>query len=135
MFQRPSKTPYFVYKIQTSLPFLYRIKQPLKIFWPFWPISLTLILLLLRTSRFSSEKSSFRRCRVKALFPLSTQGVGCDKITWQFGRVFVMTLLSCNRSSRISHNILETESFVPTCKIITSGFFFNIGITWWLISA
>ena len=47
-----------------------------------------------------------------------------------------MTLLSCNRSSRISRNVLETESFLPpTCKIMTCGFFFKIGIMWWLISA
>ena len=46
-----------------------------------------------------------------------------------------MALLSCNRSSRISRYVLETQPFFPTCKIITSGFFFNIGIMWWLISA
>ena len=46
----------------------------------------------------------------------------------------VMTLLSCNRSSKISRDVLETELFVPTCKIMTSAFFFNIRIMWWLIS-
>ena len=102
---------------------------------PVWAIRLTLILLLLITSRFSSEKSSFRRCRVKATFPLSTRSVGCKKIIWQFGWVLVMALLSCNRSSRISGGVLKTELLVSTCKMMTSGFFWRIGIMWWLISA
>ena len=45
-----------------------------------------------------------------------------------------MALLSCNWSSRISIDVLVTESFIPTCKIMTSGFFFKIRIIWWLIS-
>ena len=122
MFQRPSKTPYFVYEIQ-SLQFPLGIRCR-----PCWPICLSLILLSLTTSRFSSEKCSFRRCRVKAAFSLSTRSVGCEKGTWQYGRVLVMTLSSCRRSSRMSHDVLETNSFVSTCKIITSGFFFKIGI-------
>ena len=46
-----------------------------------------------------------------------------------------MTLLSCSKSLRISRDVIETQSFVTTCKIMTSSFFYKIGITWWLISA
>ena len=45
-----------------------------------------------------------------------------------------MAPLICNKSLRISRDVLETE-FVPTCRIMTFGFFFKIGIMWWLISA
>ena len=45
-----------------------------------------------------------------------------------------MAPLICNRSLRISRDVVETE-FVPTCKIMTFGFFFKIGIMWWLTSA
>ena len=45
-----------------------------------------------------------------------------------------MTVLSCSRSLRISHGVLEIESFIPTCKSMTPGFFFKIEIMWWLIS-
>ena len=34
-----------------------------------------------------------------------------------------MTLLSYENSSRILHDVLETESFLPKCNIMTSGFF------------
>ena len=101
----------------------------------FLPICLTSILLLLTTSRFSLEKCLFRRCRVKVALPLSTRSVGCEKNTWKFGRVLVMALLCCNRSSRIPCDVLETRSFIPICKIMTSGFIFQIGIMWWLIFA
>ena len=60
---------------------------------------------------------------------MSTRNVECQKITWHFGTTLVMTLLSCNRSSKISRDVLETE-----LKIMTSVFFFNIRIMWWLIS-
>ena len=49
------------------------------IYRPFWPICFTLILLLSTTSMFSSQKSSFRWCRVKIDLPLSTWRVGCEK--------------------------------------------------------
>ena len=90
-------------------------------------------MLLSTASRFSFKKCSFRWCRVHAALPLPSGSVGCKNITWQFGRILVITLLSCKKSSRISCDVLETKSFVPTCKIMTSGFF-KIAIMWWLIS-
>ena len=47
---------------------------------------------------------------------MSTRSVGCEKITLQFSRV-LKTLLSYDKSSRISRDVLETESFVATCAI------------------
>ena len=46
----------------------------------------------------------------------------------------VMTPLSCNRSSRISRDIGDRVNR-RNIKNMTSGFFFKIGIMWWLVSA
>ena len=46
----------------------------------------------------------------------------------------VMALLSCNRSSTISRDIGDRVNR-RNIKNMTSGFFFKIGIMWWLVSA
>ena len=103
-------------KLKASLPFPLGLR-----YRPFWPISFTLILLLSTISR--SKKCSFRCWRVTSTLPFSTRSVGYGKITWQFGSVLVMTHLSCSKSLRILRDVLETGLFVPTCKIMTAGFF------------
>ena len=126
VFRRPSKGPYFVYKVQSQSTFSLRVKMQ----------TFLTYMLYFDTAITNNIKVQLRIIfiqMVKAALPLSIWSVGCKNITLQYGRVLEMTPLSCNKSSNISRDVLVAKSFVPTRKTMISGCLFQIGMMWWLI--